>query len=276
MKKMLIGIMLLLTTVLLGACGQNNPTGTYTVKVVTEHGKPLEEIFISIYTDETQNEVYNMGKTDETGVFSFESEEGSVGCVICLDDVPLGYKTEEAYTITSTDTEIVLPVELLSEDVLQDVTFQLGDVFADMSVTAVDGKTYTISEILKEKKAVVLNFWYLNCAPCKIEFPHMQEAYAEYQDKLEIIAVNPVDGTDETIAEFQKKLELTFPMAVCSEEWASYMKLTAYPTTVVIDRYGTIGMIHRGGMEKADFVKIFEFFTAEDYEQSAVKLSEIE
>ena len=163
-------------------------------------------------------------------------------------------------------------LKLLSEDELEGVTFKRGDVFADMSVTTPDGTTYKISEILKEKKAVVLNFWYINCGPCQMEFPYMQDAYETYQDKLEILAVNPYDGTDATVAEFQQKYELTFPMAVIEEEWAQYMGLQAYPTTVVIDRYGIVSFVHVGMItEVEEFNKLFEFFTADDYEQTVIK-----
>lgn len=163
-------------------------------------------------------------------------------------------------------------VELLSEDELEGVTFKRGDVFADMSVTTPDGTTYKISELLKEKKAVVLNFWYINCGPCQMEFPYMQDAYEAYQDDIEILALNPYDGTDETVAEFQKKFELTFPMAVCDEEWQQYMELSAYPTTIVIDRYGIVSFKHTGMVTSVEeFEKLFGFFTAEDYEQTIIR-----
>ena len=176
------------------------------------------------------------------------------------------------------NTEENTEVQLLSEDELEGVTFKRGDVFADMSVTTPDGTTYKISELLKEKKAVVLNFWYLNCGPCQMEFPYMQDAYENYQDDLEILAVNPYDGTDETVADFQKKYELTFPMAVIEEEWAQYMGLNAYPTTVVIDRYGIVSFVHTGMItDVEEFNKIFEFFTADTYEQTVIRnISEIE
>ena len=175
---------------------------------------------------------------------------------------------------TEKDTQI----ELLSEDELEGVTFKRGDVFADMSVTTPDGTTYKISEILKEKKAVVLNFWYIDCGPCGMEFPYMQDAYETYQDDIEILAVNPYDGTDETVADYQRRYELTFPMAVVEEEWAQYMGLTAYPTTVVVDRYGIISYVHTGMItEVEEFNKLFEFFTAEDYEQTVIRnISDIE
>lgn len=176
------------------------------------------------------------------------------------------------------DTEKETEVQLLSEDELEGVTFKRGDVFADMSVTTPDGTTYKISELLKEKKAVVLNFWYINCGPCQMEFPYMQDAYETYKDDLEILAVNPYDGTDETVADFQKKFELTFPMAVIDEEWAQHLELQAYPTTVVIDRYGIVSFKHTGMItEVEEFNKLFEFFTADDYEQTVIrKISDIE
>ena len=176
------------------------------------------------------------------------------------------------------NTEKESELELVPEDELEGKTFERGDVFADMTVATPDGTTYKISEILKEKKAVVLNFWYINCGPCQMEFPYMQEAYENYQDKLEILAVNPYDGTDETVAEFQKKYELTFPMAAVDEAWAQYMELQAYPTTVVIDRYGIISYVHVGMItETEEFNKLFEFFTADDYEQTIIRnISDIE
>ncbi len=163
--------------------------------------------------------------------------------------------------------------ELMSETEMTDNTsFERGDSFVDMTVTTPDGTTYKISEILKEKKAVVLNFWYINCGPCEMEFPYMQEAYETYQDEIEILALNPYDGTDETVADYQKKHELTFPMAVCEEEWQMRMELTAFPTTVIIDRYGIVSFVHTGMItEVEEFNKLFEFFTAENYEQTVIR-----
>lgn len=176
------------------------------------------------------------------------------------------------------NTEKESELQLVPEEELEGKKFKRGDVFADMTVTTPEGKTYKISEILKEKKAVVLNFWYLNCDPCRMEFPYLQEAYEAYQADLEILAVNPYDGTDETVADYQKKMELTFPMAVADKDWMEYMGIQAFPTTVVIDRYGIISYVHVGMItEVEEFNKLFAFFTAEDYEQTVIRnISDIE
>ena len=176
----------------------------------------------------------------------------------------------------NTETEIEL--QLIPEEEIEGMTFKLGDVFADMTVTAVDGTTYKISEILEEKKAIVLNFWFTNCGPCQMEFPYMQQAYETYKNDLEILAVDTYGDRKKDVEEFQKQYELTFPMAVLDNKWERCLGISAYPTTVVIDRYGVISYMHTGMItDVEEFNKLFEFFTAEDYEQTVIRnISDIE
>ena len=206
---------------------------------------------------------------------TFEAEE-SDAYVAVLQEVPAGYITEEVYSIQDTQTEIRLEITL--DGNAEDVTYKLGDVVLDFEVTVTNGTTYQLSELLKEKKAVVLNFWFLNCGPCKMEFPFLQEAYDEYKDKIEVLAINPVDGTNDKITAYAQENGLTFPMAVGDVKWQNSFVLTAYPTTVVIDRYGTVAMIHKGSItEKETFTKIFSYFTSDTYEQTTIRnISDIE
>ena len=271
---------LLISVCLLGGC-KNAPedevdtskdvSGTYTIEVVTEGGLALENIEVQVYTDTTLSDLVAIVQNEGDGKFSFESED-SIGDIVVLNGVPLGYKVAEHYVIEEMDTKIVLEAEMLSMDDVAGTTFAVGDAFADLSVEATDGKVYTISELLKSKKAVVLNFWYINCGPCKAEFPFLQEAYETYKEDIEVIALNPVDGTKETVAAFKEELALAFPMAACDPMWEKAMKLTAYPTTIVIDRYGTIAFMHKGSVTETEtFNQIFEYFTSDDYKQVAIR-----
>ena len=61
-------------------------------------------------------------------------------------------------------------------------------------------------------------------------------------------------------------------MASCDYQWEKSMGITGYPTTVVIDRYGTVAFIHTGMMtETEEFSKVFAYFTSEDYEQTLIE-----
>lgn len=234
--------------------GTTSGAATYTVTVKNQGDAPLAGIGVYVYTDETKADLIWFAKTDDNGAVSFSHQAGE-SCVIVLDSVPAGYKVEEFYTIDGEAAQIVLETEMSEVGDLTGVTYHRGDVIGDFSVTAPDGTVYNLSELLAQKKIVVLNFWYLECQPCKSEFPHLQEAYEKYGEQIALLAMNPVNTDGAAIASYQSENGITFPMVQCDPAWESAMQLTAYPTTVVIDSYGTISLIHSGMVSSAE-----EFF----------------
>ena len=196
-KILTLAVTLVLCFMLLSGCQEKNASKTqYTITVMSEGEKSLSDIKVYVYKDSKQEDLVWVAETDEEGKVTFEAEE-SDAYVAVLQKVPAGYITEEVYFIQDTQTEIRLEITL--DGNAEDVTYKLGDVVLDFEVTATNGTTYQLSELLKEKKAVVFNFWFLNCGPCKMEFPFLQEAYDEYKDKIEVLAINPVDETNDKI-----------------------------------------------------------------------------
>ena len=282
-KKLLLlgGMVILCLAICLSAaaCSRDHgsdpskPVGTtgagtmdYTIEITSQTGAPLEEIGVYVYTDSTMSELVWFAKTDAEGKLSF-SDIPSDNFVAVLSGVPAGYLVEEYYPLTGELTQIKLEAGLMEVDLSQ-ATFKLGDLMLDFSVTGPDGTVYKFSELLKQKDAVILNFWYLQCDPCKSEFPGMQSAYEQYSDKVALLAMNPVNQDNSEIEQFRKDNGYTFPMMACDPNWEKAMQITAYPTTVVIDRYGYICLIHWGTMEEESFEAAMDYFTAEDYEHT--------
>lgn len=126
----------------------------------------------------------------------------------------------------------------------------VGDRMYDFTVTDSDGNTLTLSQMLQEKEMVVLNFWYINCPFCVKEFPAMNEAYAAYQDRVGMVALNPYDSMA-NIRQFRaNNASLTFPMASCPTGWVQTFALRGFPTTLIIDRQGVIREMHVGALLK--------------------------
>lgn len=160
---------------------------------------------------------------------------------------------------------------LVSGAELSSSNYVLGDYMGDYTVTDVSGNTYTFSEILKEKKAIILNFWFINCGPCQMEFPYLQKAYDTYIDDVAVIAINPIDTKENKIQKYATQNELTIPLVMGDASWATAFNITGYPTTVVIDRYGSIAFMHMGSITKdGEFEKIFEFFIRDSYKKTTV------
>lgn len=148
--------------------------------------------------------------------------------------------------------------------------YQIGDKMEDFTITTFDGKEISLYKVLEEKQMVLLNLWATWCGPCGSEFPAMQEAYAQYQDKVEIIAlsVEPTD-TDEVLAEYVREKGMTFCVARDTADMNSRIYSSGIPTSVVIDRFGTICLIEEGAVPDPEiFARLFETYIAEDYTKS--------
>lgn len=283
--------MLLSVAVMIGGCGKeqssnqeqnnsegttkpsdtNGKTGVYNVSVETLGGMKMDGISVYVYTDSNKTELVNFGETDADGAASFELPvDGDYA--VELQGVPEGYEVASSYSFAGNTAKITLTSSLITDKQLSEVSASdplgLGDVMYDFTVTTPGGESVTLSEVLKEKKVVLLNFWFSTCGPCANEFPYMDEAYQMYQDKAAVIAVDPIEDSN-TVATYQASMGLTFPMAACSPSWSQSFAISGYPTSVVIDRYGVICLIEVGGITNlSPFTSIFEHFTADDYKQA--------
>lgn len=248
-------------------------TSTYNVRVTTVSGAQLKNLSVYVYTDATMGELETVKPLDENGCASFTASAGN-NYVAVLMGAPDGYQVQEYYTFDSkNEANIQLTSSVITDkEKPADKNYALGDVMYDFTITASDGTAYTLSELLKEKDAVVLNFWYLNCSPCKIEFPYLEMAYAEYSDRIELLAINCEDGNDSELNTFKTNNELTFPLAIGDKDYWYPAAYTACPTTIVVDRYGMIVYMHAGYFDEvAPFNALFRLVTGDDYTQTLIQ-----
>lgn len=166
--------------------------------------------------------------------------------------------TATTTTKITTTTTTTKPTALLQQGDLTGKTLRVGDRMYDITVTDTDGNAITLSRLLQDKEMVVLNFWFINCSFCIKEFPVMSDFYGKYGDRVGMVALNPIDGAVNTDQFRKDNADLLFPMAVCPYAWAQAFGITAYPTSVVIDKQGIIRKIHVGALVKeSDWVGLY-------------------
>lgn len=277
-KKPLVRILALCMVMILAFCfaacrnGGNKPDGeeiTYSIRVFNTGGSPLADVSLYIYENEDLQDLIAVISTDAQGNASFRYRSGE-GYVAVLGNVPDGYAVDKFYPVGE-QTIICLEVRLEEGD-LNTASYKLGDMMQDFTFTDHKGNSYKLSQLLQEKKAVVLNFWQLENNQCKMEMPYWQEAYEEYSDVAALLAMNPADTDSEAIAAFAQQYGVTFPLGSCEGKWSDAMNILSYPTTVVIDRFGRITLVSAGNMTSAAACKdVLAFFTAEDYTQKVVE-----
>ena len=130
--------------------------------------------------------------------------------VYLADAVTVGEKVYLDFAVEFTNGKIVaLRYTYAEEDTYYDYSFtffgygttevispqiyEIGDTVQDFSLLDCDGNVLQLSEILKVKELVIINFWATWCAPCRSEFPVLQNVATAYADKVEVIAVSTTD-----------------------------------------------------------------------------------
>jgi peroxiredoxin len=101
-------------------------------------------------------------------------------------------------------------------------------------------------------KVVVLNFWYVACAPCQYEMPALQQVYdALYSKGLVVVGVNTSDDAV-SITQFVKALGITYPIVRdIGQRTTIEYRVADTPTSFFIDRHGVIRYKVIGPLDKA-------------------------
>jgi len=232
-------------------------TEAHTVSVVSKGGHNLYNVKVHAYTDKAMTKLFTTASTNSKGVATLQLETG-IEYTIALSNVPVGYHLSTSYSLTGKTTSIVLESSVVTGTAFPSKKLKVGNVMYDFTVPSTDGSNITLSEVIKTKELVVLNFWYVNCQFCVMEFPYMSSAYNRYEDRVEIIALNPFDNMD-SVKAFLVDNPLPFEVATCDSSIPNLFGIDAYPVSVVIDKYGVIRKIEEGAiLQESGFVSLFE------------------
>lgn len=125
--------------------------------------------------------------------------------------------------------------------------YVVGDEAVDFQVVLLTGETVKLSDY--RGKTVLLNFWFINCPPCRAEMPAFEMLKGEFGDALEILTVNTGDKK-ESIQEFMNENGYTFNVGV-DRDMVIEFPSNGVPYTLIIDQDGIIQYIQLGAGDDA-------------------------
>ena len=248
----------------------------HNITVKSEGSLMLGGIEFEIYASSDLTSLKAHGETNVNGKDTVNLVEGQTHYLKILS-APDGYEIEDCYEINSTNTEITLKSYIRDDAPDANFTYQLGDVVHNFTLTGDGDNAVTLKDALNTYGCVVLNFWYIGCAPCKAEFPYIQSAYEKYADKVGFYALNGVAAESQSmIDEFKAQNGYTFTMSRADSSLVNLFGVSAFPTTVVIDKYGVVCFVETGSLpDEAPFINLFELFSSPEYSKT-ILLSSLE
>ena len=155
---------------------------------------------------------------------------------------------------------------VMADDSMDD-TDDSSEKFPAFEGTDLDGHSVT-SELFKENSVTVVNFWFSTCAPCIAELSELNALNEELKLKGgAVIGINAdtIGGDESMIMEAKSILEkkgakyqnIYFPAD--SEAGKLTYSITAFPTTMVVDRNGNIvGEAILGGINNEAQMKVLQ------------------
>ena len=215
----------------------------YKIRVQSEGGFGLRNVSVGLYDGETL--VLEKLTSAKGDAYFTEDDDISLGeYEVRISDIPEGWHLNDTISYQTSnkaqsDLNVSLTPRLITDKTIpSSKVYTLGDVMYDFSVTTCDGKTFSLSDTLQEKKMVFLNFWATWCSPCKQEFPAMQNAYVSgntdgslVSDKVSILALSTTD-TQSAVTDFKAENGLSFDMAGDASVTAHF-NTSAVPVSIV-------------------------------------------
>lgn len=132
-------------------------------------------------------------------------------------------------------------------------TIKIGTIAPPL--TAVDLKTgKTLSLNALKGKVVLLDFWYLSCAPCRMLMPKIQKLQETFKNEnVVVIGINIRDTAPKEIIKFLNEKHLSYPQYYQTGKLLAWdYKLQVFPTTMVIGRDGKIKLVETGIAEDTE------------------------
>ena len=109
------------------------------------------------------------------------------------------------------------------------------------SLQDLSGKSVVLADLLKEKKAVLVNFFATWCPPCREEIPDLIRLQEKYSNQsFTVLGVN-VGESQKKVSLFAEKMGMNFPIALDSENSVSRAYgIVGIPASLLISSSGKI------------------------------------
>jgi len=111
-------------------------------------------------------------------------------------------------------------------------------------LTTLGGREVKLAEL--KGRVVVLNFWFVGCAPCRAEIPDLNRLVDEYQGR-DVVFLAVARDKAGMVREFLKEIPFKYGIVAEGVPTAEAFGVELYPTHILIDKAGNVAHVLSGG-----------------------------
>ncbi len=130
-------------------------------------------------------------------------------------------------------------------------------ILPSVTLADVDGNKVDISQLTKDGKIIIMDFWATWCVPCKKELTNIMDVYADWQKNynVELIAVS-IDDSRNTTKVKPTMDGFSWPYRVLLDPNQDLKRMLGFqnvPYILIADKDGNIVYQHTGYVEGDEF-----------------------
>jgi peroxiredoxin len=154
-------------------------------------------------------------------------------------------KSVKAFVLRkATQEEKAMMLKMQSGMVMnQEESILIGTQAVDFDLEDMKGNKIKQSQL--KGKVVVMNFWFIECKPCVMEIPELNELVTEFTGK-EVIFLSFAVNKKEQLKKFLKKTEFKYKVLPNGQSVSDSYGVKGFPTNLIIDQNGIIQYVSTG------------------------------
>ena len=126
--------------------------------------------------------------------------------------------------------------------------FTTGKKFPSFKAKDMQGTKINLKDLAG--KVIILNFWFINCPPCRREIPELNELVKSYSSDTSTAFIAIALDSYRDLKDFLQQTPFDYNIVDDGGSLASRYGVKAFPTNVVVDRQGII-RFHSSGYSSA-------------------------
>lgn len=116
--------------------------------------------------------------------------------------------------------------------------FTTGQKISLFNTTDMNGNKLNLKKL--QGKIVVLNFWFINCPPCRMEIPDLNELVDSFKTNDKVIFVAVALDSKWDLKDFLKTSPFSYSIVDDGRFIAQGYGIRSYPTHVIVDTEGRV------------------------------------